>query len=116
MCSRLHLAALGGVLLIALQTPKAETRSSVMQVQVNVVRACSIDTRGAGEMGTIALTCTGASTGGVVTTGSGPNARVVPVPSRQTTVVSAPTAPQNPTDPAGARAGARLRQMVTVNF
>jgi hypothetical protein len=116
MCSRVHLAALGGVLLVALQTPRAESRSSAMQVRVNVVRACSIDTRGAGEMGTIALTCTGASTGGVITTGSGPNARVVPVPSRQTTVVSAPAAPRNDTDTTTAPAGARVRQIVTVNF
>jgi hypothetical protein len=116
MCSRLHLAALGGVLLVALQTPKAETRSSVMQVQVNVVRACSIDTRGTGEVGTITLRCTGAGSGGVITAGSGPNARIVPVPARQTTLVSAPAAPQNGTGPATARAGVPLRQIVTVNF
>ena len=116
MCSRLHLAALAGVLLVALQTPKAETRSSVMQVQVNVVRACAIDTRGTGEVGTIALRCTGAGRGGVITAGSGPNARIVPVPARQTTVVDAPTAPQDGTGPTAARAGVPLRPIVTVNF
>jgi hypothetical protein len=113
MCSRLQLAALGGLLLAALQTPRAETRSSALQVRVNVVRSCSIDTRGAGE---IALTCTGARTAGVVTAGSGPGARIVPVPARQTTVVSAPAASQTGTGAGTARAGAPVRQIVTVNF
>jgi hypothetical protein len=112
MCSRLQLAAFGGLLLAALQTPRAETRSSALQVRVNVVRACSIDTRGARE---IALTCTGASTAGVVTSGSGPDARVVPVPSRQTTVVTAPVS-QGEASAATARPGAPARQIVTVNF
>ena len=116
MCSRLHLAVLGGLLLAALQTPRAETRSSVMQVRVNVVRSCSIETRGVGEAGTVALTCTGARTAGVVSAGSGADARIVPVPTRQTTVVSAPTVRQNGTGATTARAGAPVRQIVTVNF
>ena len=116
MCSRLHLVALGGLLLAALQTPRAETRSSTMQVRVNVVRACSIDTRGSGEMGTIALTCSGTSASGVVSAGSGANARVIPVPARQTTVVTPPAVAQNGTGATAARAGAPLRQIVTVNF
>ena len=115
MCSRFHLAALGGLLLAALQTPRAETRSSAMQVRVNVVRACSIDTRSA-EMGTIALTCTGAGTAGAVSAGSGSNARVVPVPTRQTTVITAPATQQDATGLATTRAGTPVRQIITVNF
>jgi hypothetical protein len=113
MCSRLQLAALGGLLLAALQTPRAETRSSVLQVRVNVVRACSIDARGAGE---VSLTCTGARTAGVVTAGTGAEARIVPVPTRETTVVSAPVVSQSNTGPATATAVVPLRQVVTVNF
>jgi hypothetical protein len=113
MCSRLQLAAFGGLLLAALQTPRAETRSSALQVRVTVVRSCSIDTRGTGE---IALTCTGARTAGVVTAGSGRNARIVPVPTRQTTVVSAPAVSQSGAGAATGRAGATVRQIVTVNF
>ena len=116
MRSRLRLAALGGLLLAALQTPKAESRSSVMQVRVNVVRACSIDARGAGGAGTVALTCTGASGASVVRAGDGPDARVVPVPTRQTTVVTAPTNQQHRTGTTAARAGVPVRQIVTVNF
>ena len=116
MCSRLQLAAIGGLLLAALQSPRAETRSSVMQVRVNVVRSCSIDTRGVGEMGTIALTCTGASGAGVVSAGSGSDARVVPVPTRQTTVVTTPSTRQNSTGPATSQGGTPVRQIVTVNF
>lgn len=116
MRSRLHLAALGGLLLATLQTPRAETRSSMMQVRVNVVRACSIETRGSGEASTVALTCTGARTAGVVSAGSGSEARVVPVPTRQTTVVSAPAVVQDSTGTTTVRAGAPVRQIVTVNF
>jgi hypothetical protein len=116
MCSRLHLAALSGLLLAAFQTPKAETRSSTMQVRVTVVRACSIDTRGAGESETVALTCTSATSANVATTGSGRNARVVPLPTRQTTVVAAPPAVQHASSSATTRAGTAVRQIVTVNF
>ena len=116
MCSRLHLAALGGLLLASLQTPRAETRSSALQVRVNVVRACSIDTRGAGEMGTVAITCTGAGTAGVMSAGSGSNARVVPVPTRETTVVTAQPTLQDATRLETARAEVPVRRIVTVNF
>jgi hypothetical protein len=113
MCSRLQLAAIGGLLLAALQSPRAETRSSVMQVRVNVVRACSIDARG----GEVALTCTGARGGSVVSAGSGPNARVVPVPTRQTTVVSSPAAVRNGSGATTTSTGAApVRRVVTVNF
>ncbi len=113
MCSRLHLAALGALLLAALQTPKAESRSSVLHVRVNVVRACAVDTRGAGEVGTISLTCSGGGATGVVSAGAGPNARVIPVPARQTTVVSTRSILQT-----GAMTpeGTRERQVITVNF
>ena len=42
-----------------------------MQVRVNVVRACSVDTRGAGDQRDIALTCSRGTAAGVVSTGSG---------------------------------------------
>jgi hypothetical protein len=116
MCSRLHLAALGGLLLAALQTPKAESRSSAMQVRVNVVRACSVETRGGGEPGTIALTCNGGSTPGVVSAGSGATARIVPVPTRQTTIVAAHPIRQSVTGPERTAAETPVRQIVTVNF
>ena len=113
MCSRLQLAAIGGLLLVALQSPRAETRSSTMQVRVTVVRACSIDTRGVGE---VALTCTGVRGGSMVSAGSGSNARVVPVPTRQTTVVAMPALAQNGSGQTTARAGTPVRQIVTLNF
>ena len=87
-----------------------------MQVRVTVVRSCSVDTRKAGEMGTIALTCTGVPSGGVVTTGSGPDVRVVPVPTRQTTVVAARPTPENTTGPSATVTERPVRQIVTVNF
>jgi hypothetical protein len=113
MCSRLQLAAFGGLLLAALQTPRAETRSSALQVRVTVVRACSIATRGAGEL---ALTCTGARTAGVLAADTGTGARIIAVPARQTTVVSAPAGSQDGTGRTTGRAGTPVRQIVTVNF
>jgi len=114
MCSRLHLAALGGLLLAALQTPKAESRFSVLQVRVNVVRACAVDTRGAGEAGTISLTCSGSgAAGGVVSAGSVPDARVIAVPARRTTVVPTRSILQTTTAAPG---GVSERHVVTVNF
>jgi hypothetical protein len=114
MYSRLHLAALGGLLLVALQMPRAESRSSALQVRVTVVRSCSFETRGAGRSATLALTC-GGGTAGVVSTGSGAGARVIPVPARQTTVLS-PRSSQNSTTRTALRADAPVRQVVTVNF
>lgn len=116
MRSRLHLAALGGLLLAALQAPRAETRSSMMQVRVNVVRSCSIDARGAGEAGTIAVTCTGTRGAGVVSTGTGSEARIVPVPTRETTVVATPAVLQGSTGTGAARPSVPARHVVTVNF
>ena len=118
MHSRLHLAALGGLLLVALQTPRAESRSSAMQVRVNVVRSCSVDSRGSGDEGTVALTCSRGTAAGVVATGSGSATRVVPVPSRQTTVVSRqPAVVAGPGPASGTtRAPTATRQVVTVNF
>jgi hypothetical protein len=115
MYSRLHLMALAVLLVAALQAPRAESRSSALQVRVNVVRSCSVDTRGATEQGTIALTCSRGTAAGVVSTGSGANTRVIPVPARQTTFV-----PARPTSASTAASGAATRpstrQVVTVNF
>ena len=118
MYSRLHLAALGGLLLVALQTPRAESRSSVMQVRVNVVRACSVDTSGVDGQGTVAVTCNRGTAAGVMASGSGSATRMVPVPARQTTVVSTRLEPvaRPETGPAAARTPATTRQVVTVNF
>ena len=122
MCTRLHITALGILLVAALQYPKAESRSTSMQVRVHVVRACSVDTRGAGDQRGIALTCSRGTAAGVVSTGSGPNARVIPVPARQTTLVPARLAPAAPGAAAGAAAEDGLpiapptRQVVTFNF
>jgi hypothetical protein len=113
MCSRLHLLALAVLLVAALQSPRAESRTAALQVRVNVVRACSVDTRGAADRGTIALTCSRSTAAGAVSTGAGPNARVVPVPARQTTMV--PTRSAIPTGP-GATTAPSTRQVVTLNF
>jgi hypothetical protein len=115
MYSRLHLLALAVLLVAALQAPRAESRSSALQVRVNVVRSCSVDTRGASDQGTIALTCGRGMTAGVVSTGVGPNTRVIPVPARQTTFVPARPAAAAP---GGSGPSTRLstRQIVTVNF
>lgn len=113
MYSRLHLMALAVLLVAALQAPRTESRSSALQVRVNVVRACSVDTRGVTEKGTIALTCSRGTAAGVVSTGVGANTRVIPVPARQTTFVPARPASTSANGPA-----TRLstRQVVTVNF
>jgi hypothetical protein len=116
MCSRLHIAALGGLLLAALQTPRAESRSSAMQVRVNVVRACSVDTRAADVEGTVALTCSRGVAAGVVSTGSGPDARVIPVPARQTTIVAARPAIVSGSGATPTRAATPTRRVVTLNF
>ncbi len=118
MRPRLHLTALAWLLLVALQTPRAESRSSALLVRVNVVRACSVDARGAGDEGTVALTCSRGTATGMVVTGSGTTSRVVPVPARQTTVVSTPAdfAAVQGSATAPRRASAATRQVVTVNF
>jgi hypothetical protein len=84
-------------------------------VRVHVVRACSVDTRGATEQGTIALTCSRGTAAGVVSTGSGANTRIIPVPARATTFV--PTRPTSTTVSSGGPASRpSTRQVVTVNF
>ncbi len=107
--------ALAVLLVAALQAPRAESRSSALQVRVNVVRSCSVDTRGVSDQGMIALTCSRGTAAGVVTTGVGSNTRVIPVPARQTTFV-----PARPTAAAASGRGpltsAAPRQVVTVNF
>jgi len=104
--------ALGVLLVAALQSPKAETRSSPLQVRVNVVRACSVDTRGAGDQGSIALTCSRGTAARVANSAAPQNARVIPIPARQTTFVSTRAAIAAP---AGTIAPS-TRQVVTVNF
>jgi len=113
MYSRLHLTALAVLLVAALQAPRAESRSSALQVRVNVVRACSVDTRGVGDQGTIALTCSRGTGAGVVSTGVGANTRVIAVPARQTTFVPARPAA---TAAGGPASSLSTRQVVTVNF
>ena len=113
MCSRLHLTALGVLLVAALQSPKAETRSSSLQVRVNVVRTCSVDTRGADDQGLIALTCSRGASARVASSGAPQNARVIPIPARQTTYVSTRAA-ATPTP--GTTTAPSTRQVVTVNF
>jgi len=102
--------ALGVLLVAALQSPKAETRSSSLQVRVNVVRACSVDTR---DQGTIALTCSRGTAASVVSTGTA-QTRIIPIPARQTTLV--PTRAAGTATTAGGTTGPLTRQVITVNF
>ena len=94
-----------------------------MQIRVNVVRACSVDTRGVDGQGTVAVTCSRGTAAGVMASGSGAETRVIPVPARQTTVVS--TRPERVASPDAGPADTGLgitrtptttRQVVTVNF
>ena len=105
--------ALAVLLVAALQAPWAESRSSALQVRVNVVRSCSVDTRGASEQGTIALTCSRGTAAGVISMGVGASTRIIAIPARQTTFV-----PTRPTATAANGPATRLsaRQIVTVNF
>jgi hypothetical protein len=106
--------ALGVLLVAALQSPKAETRSSSLQVRVNVVRACSVDTRGAADQGTIALTCSRGTAASVASTGTAQNTRVIPIPARQTTLV--PTRAAGMATTASGATAPSTRQVIIVNF
>lgn len=107
-----------------------QARSGAMVVRVNVLRTCSLDTRGSDSArGAVVLTCSrGSGTeAGVFSTVSGvsPISRVIPVPARETTVVaSRPTllAAQasdytgSPDDPDAPDAPVASHQVVTLNF
>jgi hypothetical protein len=103
----------------------AKQRSGAMVVRVNVLRTCSLDTRGSDTArGAVVLTCSrGSGTeAGVYSSVSGqpPINRVIPVPARETTVIaSRPTLlAAQASDYNGLEPGARVaaHQVVTLNF
>ena len=96
-----------------------------MAVRVNVVRGCSVQSRGGlTTEASVTLTCNRGTEPGVVSTvsgGSQPRTRVVPVPARQTTVVATRPAlsvlmANPPAAMPAVRAAVPARQIVTVNF
>jgi hypothetical protein len=95
-----------GALLTASAGHAAQQPSSTMQVQVNVVRSCVINSGSRQRpAGAVTVTCSGRQPG-VVSSVDGMKAtsqRVVALPTRETTVVAA-----RPTRPG--------TQVVTINF
>ena len=123
MGSRLLFTVIVSVVLAAAPASQAgtETRTAWLVVRVNVIRTCSVDTRGSGAAeGAVVLTCSrGGSEPGVVSTitgGAGGRSRVVPVPARQMTIVATRPALQAARNAPSTTAGAPTRQVVVLNF
>jgi hypothetical protein len=110
-------------LLLTAPAGHAQQKAATLQVRVNVVRSCAVQSVDAErDAASVTVTCSGRHPG-VVADGPGipSGARVLPVPAKQRTVVTGPPPPAitDSTLPRAERAPAPLRrdrQLITINF